>query len=233
MEVRCYEIMNRIEKSYWWSRGRRRIVKNIIKGPNPKILDIGCGSGALLEELTKIGDAVGVDSSSLAIEFCREKNLQVKMGDATKLPFLDKTFDYVLSLDVLEHIEDDGKAVSEMKRVLKDSGSAIIMVPMFNWLWCKADKTAHHFRRYNKKRLCELMDSNNLLVTRFTYFNTLLFLPIMLIKKIINPVSEVDIKLGFLNQILHIIYSFETTLLRYVNFPLGVSSLIIARKNSE
>ncbi len=91
---------------------------------NSRILDVGCGEGILVEKLHKMGyDVTGLDlaySSDL-----------VRKGDILNMPFPDGGFDYILCLDVLEHLYYDKQApaILEMKRVLKSDGVLVLSLP--------------------------------------------------------------------------------------------------------
>lgn len=96
-----------------------------------KVLDVGCGLGIFLARVAKTyeADCTGVDISRRSIAAAKRwdpSRLRFQVADATQLPFPDESFDHVLSFDVLEHIRDQGKALSEMVRVLKPSGSLLI-----------------------------------------------------------------------------------------------------------
>ena len=89
MQQHTYAIMDRVEDSHWWFVGRRAILESFLRGiiqnptskiQNPRILDVGCGTGANLEMLAQFGDAEGVDVSDDALEFCRQKGLHVQKG---------------------------------------------------------------------------------------------------------------------------------------------------------
>src|SRR5688572_11334644 len=109
-----YRILYQVEESHWWHRGRRRIIESFVKEickdfkHRPRILDVGCGTGGNLKLLSQFGDAEGVDVSTDALEFCRQRGLNnVRLGAAEELPFEDGRFDLVTALDVVEHIDDD------------------------------------------------------------------------------------------------------------------------------
>jgi 2-polyprenyl-6-hydroxyphenyl methylase/3-demethylubiquinone-9 3-methyltransferase len=96
---------------------------------NKKALDVGCGGGFLSEELAKTGlDVTGVDPSEKTIRIAREHaisnnlNIGYKESYGEKLPFDDSTFDMVFCCDVLEHVNDINKVVSEISRVLRKGG---------------------------------------------------------------------------------------------------------------
>jgi SAM-dependent methyltransferase len=98
-------------------------------------LDIGCAYGFYVERLAKLGwRATGIDVSSYAIERGRARGLRdLHVGPAQELPFPDDTFDFVMSIDVIEHIppEDARRAVAEARRVLKPGGMAVFATPNF------------------------------------------------------------------------------------------------------
>lgn len=157
MQQHTYSIMYRIEERHWWFVGRRRIIESFLesvcanlKNDRPRVLDIGCGTGANLEMLSRFGETEGVDVSSAALAFCRERGLRnVRQGEAEHLPYEDGSFDLVTCLDVVEHLDDDVAGLREMHRVLRPKGRALLFVPAFAFLWGVQDDISHHRRRYN------------------------------------------------------------------------------------
>lgn len=241
MKSVVYKDMYEHEMTHWWYRVRRNLVKNLITtySQNKKdnqILDIGCGTGALMKEIASGGTVTGVDFSADAVHFCKQRGLEnVVQGSVTSLPFLNDTFDIVLALDILEHVEDDGQAVQEISRVLKPGGVAIIFVPAFMVLWGSTDEVSEHKRRYRKKQLLEVLKPSFFKIERISYFNFLLFTPILLLRALarllrITFVDEYKPGTGFLNKILYTIFIFEIRVLRYVSFPFGVSIMALCRK---
>lgn len=93
-------------------------------------LDVGCGSGWLTYLLAKRGfDATGVDLNPEAFEPPPLPNLSFRQGNATRLPFDDKSFDVVLANTVLEHTPQPQEVLLEMKRVLRPGGLLIVTGP--------------------------------------------------------------------------------------------------------
>src|SRR6476659_7921710 len=95
MQQHTYAIMDRVEDSHWWFVGRRAILGSFLhqitarlhaEDATISILDVGCGTGANLEMLSRFGNAEGVDVSDEALDFCRGKGLIVQEGLAEKLP---------------------------------------------------------------------------------------------------------------------------------------------------
>src|ERR1700716_893725 len=111
MEQHTYSIMYEVEGKHWGFAGRRHIIGGFVERAcrdlgklRPRILDVGCGTGANLQMLARHGVAEGVDVSSEALEFCRARGLsKVKEGAAEALPYEDASFDLVTGLDVVEH----------------------------------------------------------------------------------------------------------------------------------
>jgi SAM-dependent methyltransferase len=242
MQQHTYSIMYEVEGSHWWFVGRRRIIMSFVERiclemniPRPRILDVGCGTGANLEMLARFGEAEGVDVSSEALAFCRARGLEkVRQGAAEELPYEDGTFDIVTGLDVVEHLDDDIAGLREMRRVLKPGGRALIFVPAFNFLWGVQDDISHHRRRYTLKGLHRAVSEAGFEVERATYANISFFAPILAGRTLmrvtgLRPASENNINVSALNGILGRILSAESFWLRRMNFPFGVSAICVAR----
>lgn len=241
MQEFLYSVFYRTETAHWWYRVRRKIVRGLIKkyshpAQAPKILDVGCGTGQLLKELNDFGECYGIDVSKEAVEFCKKRHLEnIKIGNATQIPYEDEKFDIVLALDVLEHIQDDKLAVREIKRVLRTGGKFVVFVPAFQFLWGKTDEINHHFRRYRMPGLVQELEGEGLHIIRKSYFNTALFFPVAIMRFFINkfniPIrSENEIGGKVLNAILFFIFNIESWFLRFFNFPYGVSIMIVCQK---
>ena len=106
-----------------------------------RVLDIGCGNGVYTTRMSQLGaHAVGVDVEPIRLGSAREfkrlhgaKDLSFSLASAMSLPFADDAFDVVTMIEVLEHVEDDARALLEVRRVLRDGGKVAIFVP--NRLW--------------------------------------------------------------------------------------------------
>lgn len=243
MQQHTYPIMYRIEESHWWFAGRRRIIRGFLKlifarpgKSKPRILDVGCGTGANLELLSEFGEAEGVDVSMDALNFCRQRGLvQVKQGEAEKLPYPDEVFDLVTGLDVVEHLDDDVAGLREMRRVLRPGGRALLFVPAFMFLWGVQDDVSNHRRRYTLKQLHDVAKEAGFEIERATYANISFFLPILVGRFLLRltgfrPASENNLTIGFLNKPLGMILGTEASILRRCNLPFGVSAICVARR---
>src|SRR5688500_20005542 len=143
MQSHHYPILYQVEESHWWYVGRRRIIQSLVERicrtlntANPRILDVGCGTGANLKMLAAYGRTEGVDISEQAVDFCRERGLDsVKLGAIEELPYESGSFDLVTALDVVEHLDDDVAGLREVRRVLRPDGRVLLFVPAFMFLW--------------------------------------------------------------------------------------------------
>lgn len=237
-----YENLYKNEKEHWWYRVRRKIVRDIFERYTDKskkglkILDAGCGTGALMNEVCLFGEVYGLDFSVNALNFCKERGEQnLTLGSIDKVPFPDNYFDVVLALDVLEHIKDDNEAILEVKRVLKKDGLAIFFVPANMFLWGITDELSNHFRRYTAPELNKKIIKTGMTIIRKSYFNTFLFLPILLTRTFVRIFgikikNENDINSKFMNNIFYWIFYVESLLLKYINLPFGVSIMVISKK---
>jgi SAM-dependent methyltransferase len=242
MKEHTYPIMFRVEQSHWWYTGRRKILADFIEdicrrvtGRRPRILDVGCGTGANLLMLSEYGDAEGVDISEDALAFCRERGLEkVKLGAGEELPYDDGTFDLVTAFDVVEHMDDDLAGLREMRRVLRPGGRVLLFVPTFMFLWGVQDDISNHRRRYRLPQLRRVLEQAGFEIERTTYANITFFLPILLMRKLmrltgIKTSSENNINVSALNGVLGRVFGAESWFLRRMNLPFGVSGLAVAK----
>lgn len=244
MRQDLYAELYQVENSHWWHQHKRAAVKQLISQMKPgKALDIGCGTGKIMEELNQIGwQFEGADKSKLAKKEGEKRGLKITITDATvKLLFPDKIFGFVLALDFLEHVKDDQKVVREIKRVLKPDGIMLVSVPAYPKLFSYWDKMLGHHRRYSKSDLIQLIKANNLKIKFISYYFSWLLLPavmIRIIKKILGIRTVSDFQTNTNNKFIIYLIKFlsrvELGLLKFTKLPFGLSLLCVATpKNSQ
>lgn len=245
MDLHTYEILYETEATHWWLAARRNIVLDWIRQRYPdrhdlEILDVGCGTGLMLQELRPLGNATGIDISDEALQFCRKRGLDnVRNADVLDLPFDADRFDFVTAMDIVEHIDDDVSALRQCRRVLKPGGRLFIFTPAHQWLWSLQDEVSHHKRRYIARTLSNAVTEAGLQIERQTYVSTFL-LPVIFLgrqwlkvrQKFRTYNTENDLHPAWSNGILRSIFESEIPILRRTNMPFGASLLCVARKST-
>jgi SAM-dependent methyltransferase len=170
------------EERHWWYRGRLRIVMQEVARlalpRNASIIDVGCGSGRMLDELARFGDVAGVDVSASAVAAAQARgHLRVSRARAEELPFPDDSFHLVTCLDVLEHTPDDERTLRELLRVTRPGGHLLVTVPAYQALWSHHDERNDHYRRYRRRGLRATAARAGWRLERDTHFNSLLLAP--------------------------------------------------------
>mgnify|MGYP003693889759 CR=1 FL=1 len=243
MMQHTYPILYAVEESHWWHIGRRRIIASFVNEicdqvthRRPRILDVGCGTGANLALLSEFGEAEGVDVSPDALAFCRKRGLEnVRLGAAESPPWEDDEFDLVTAFDVVEHMDDDVAGLREMRRVLRPGGRLLLFVPTFMFLWGVQDEVSNHRRRYRLAELRRAVTAAGFEVERTTHANITFFLPVLLGRKLmrltgIRTETENSINIPALNRVFGAVLGAERHWLRHLNIPFGVSGLCVARR---
>jgi SAM-dependent methyltransferase len=246
MQSHHYPILYRVEETHWWYLGRRRIIQTLVEticktlnNPNPRILDVGCGTGANLKMLAGFGQAEGVDISPQAIEFCRERGLNsVKLGAIEELPYERDSFDLVTALDVVEHLDDDVAGLREMRRVLRRDGRLLLFVPAFMFLWGVQDDVSNHRRRYTLPSLLKAVEAAGFLVEWSSYANISFFLPVLVVRSVmrwlgLRAATEYGINISLMNGPFSQLFAAERFVLKGGRLPFGVSAVCIARRVEE
>ena len=248
MDSTLLDIFYKFESTNWWFVGRRKLVLSLIntylscKG-SARILDAGCGTGAMLDHLSRYGSAMGVDIAKEASDYCRSRGRnEVAGGDITALPFAESGFDLVTALDVVEHIVDEKTAFDQLARTCKPGGIVVVTVPAYQWLWSPHDVLNHHERRYVARELRAQIEQAGLRVLRLTYANTFLF-PVVVLVRVFRKLflahrykSDWDVNMhvpSLINRLLIAIYSLEVAILKHLDMPFGVSVVCVAKKGGE
>jgi SAM-dependent methyltransferase len=247
-----HERMYRVETEHFWFRGTRRVIIAALSralGPRlrgARVLDIGCGTGLTLSQLPTGTWRVGLDLSRTALRLARLRVPGVPLigGAAGALPFADRSFDAVLALDVLEHLDDDLAAAREMRRVLKPGGVGIVTVPAFQALWSGHDVALEHRRRYRLPQVEAVLREAELTVEHGSYYNFFLF-PVVAAVRMAERVRiafrrapprrcETDLRIppAPLNAWLGAVLGAERMLAPRMRLPVGVSCLVVARRPS-
>jgi ubiquinone/menaquinone biosynthesis C-methylase UbiE len=197
MKIEEYDALEKVEREHWFYKGKRILTQYWIDreaklSRGDTIVDCGAGTGELVRELKGRYERKGV--SIIGIEFVEEarrlakerKGIELLEGSILDLPQKDATSQVTIALDVLEHVEDDTLAFSEMLRITKSGGIVIINVPAFMSLWSDWDVSLGHFRRYSKSTLRAILAPHRaeFQILHFDYANAFAFLPIITLRNL-------------------------------------------------
>ena len=167
-----------LEDRHWWYRERRALLRHNLRrlsGAPGTALDIGAAGGGNTRVLQQHKwSPVAVEYGSDGAIAARERGLPTVRGDGRHLPFRSASIDLVVAFDVLEHIDDDDRAVAEIHRVLRVGGSALIAVPCDMRLWSAHDVAVGHVRRYTRDTLRTVLENGGLRIERLWSWNVLL-----------------------------------------------------------
>ena len=222
-EVTNLKIMN---SCYNFTRWQFDKIKPYVKG---SVLEVGVGLGNLTPYLLNEGYH-GVDINEDHVSYCVKK-----FGDCFSVldigkecpDIVKRRFDTVVLINVLEHVEQDLKALNNIYQMLKPKGRLIIIVPQYKSLFNNIDKADGHYRRYTKK---ELQEKTNLLfkTIHISHFNSIGCLG-WLKNKIFKETTHKTQNLNTFNKIVPFIRLYEDRL----PTPIGLSIVLIAQKGNE
>ena len=235
--------MLEVDERHWWYRGRREVIRSeleLLALPSPaEVLDAGCGSGRTMQELAAFGTVRGVELDQAAADVARARGHgEVTVGRLEQLPWPDRTFDLITSLDVIEHTPDDRATLAELLRVCRPGGWLLVTVPAYQGLWSGHDEANHHYRRYSRSMLRGAAAGAGWIVERMTSFNSVLLAPAAAVRVIRRrfparkgAAEDLTIPPGWLNELLERPLRMEASWLRRGHtLRAGLSLLAVLRR---
>ena len=182
-----------------WHNGKVDIVIDLIGNTTPDtILDVGSASGWFLSEVKKripAASCTGIDVYEPAIAYANKhyQDIVFKVADAHKLPFKTASFDLVLCTEVLEHVVAPEKVVSEIEKVLKPGGVAVIEMDSGNilfklaWYWWTNLRSGvwkdAHIHVFNAAILESMLKKSSMEIVKKKYFNKTMGIAFVMKKK--------------------------------------------------
>jgi SAM-dependent methyltransferase len=237
----------RAEARHFWFRGFRVFVTPLLRQAAAdrravRLLDCGCGTGANLALLDTFGRAYGFDLTEIGLRIGRESGrTRLARATVTAVPFPTAAFDIVTSFDVLYSLSDGDEtaAISEMFRVLRPGGVAVVNVAAMRVLRGDHSVLSREVRRYSRDDLRMRLERAGFAIDRLTYTNATLFPPLALARLIqrrrgLRVESEADAEISVppwpINAVMTGLLRIEALWLRAFDLPFGSSVLCLARK---
>ena len=229
---------------HWWFGARRDLFTRLLDAwvalpPGAAILDLGPGFGVNLPVLGARGRVTALDVDRDSLRDCAARGAaHTVLADAHAPPLCEGSFDLVAALDVLEHLEHDQSALRAWARLLAPNGRLLLTVPALPLLWGRQDVLSGHFRRYRRQELAQRVRAAGLRIERLSFFNTVLFPPILGVRLLMRPFlrrtargdhSDLDLPSFGLGGLLRRAFAAEGRWLVGRDLPLGVSLLCLAR----
>lgn len=180
------EVLENLTEAVNYNHALRDLV--IRESQKGETLDFGAGIGTfsdlLKDELYPKCLEIDQDQAKLLTQ----KGFHVVQG------LQDQSWDFIYSLNVMEHIEDDKKIASELISSLNPGGKLLIFVPAFNLLFSDLDKKVGHFRRYKREDLKSLFSQKGLKIQKLKYFDTIGFFFALLFKILNLKTDQINIR---------------------------------------
>lgn len=231
------------EAHHWWFVGRRAVIDALLDrlplGATSDVLEAGCGTGGNFFMLERRGRVSAFEPSVVAREIAAAKGehaVVVADGELPdRLPFDRSSFDLVVALDVLEHIERDQDALVALVSMAKPGGFILVTVPAHPVLWGAHDRRLHHVRRYRRQDLRRIFHATGCEIQFVTAFNTILS-PLAVTLRLLERVAPISfgnqerMPPWMVNGLLSRLFALEGPIVRRTPLPFGVSYAAILRR---
>jgi len=227
------------DRRHWYFRARLAVLlavlrREIARRP-ARVVELGCGSGNVLEALGEFGEALGVEADERLVAAARAAGLDVRRGSLPHdVPVPTGSADAVLLLDVIEHVDDDVAALGAARRLLRPGGLLLVTVPAHPWLWSAHDVALGHRRRYTARGLRRTVEAAGLRVVRTSHFNTVLFPAIAAVRIVKRAAGSGGHDLrrppAPVNRLLERCFALERHVVPRASLPFGASLLLVGRR---
>ena len=244
-----FDLTDENAESSFWVSSRNRLFKRIVQRHllptgKTKFLEIGCGTGDFIRQIAQ-NESLEITGSEIYLKglVYAKKNLpgvEFIQFDVTQGK-IDQQFHIITAFDVIEHVDNDAAALSNINQMLEDNGVLIISVPQHMFLWSKLDEIVKHKRRYSRRELVSKLKANGFDVAYATSFLFVLF-PLMLVSRLFDKgrddpqlderALEKRVKFSaVVNSVFDFFMRIDESLIRMgASLPFGGTLVVIARK---
>ncbi len=249
MEELLYQKIFKDQEEHWFFAAKRQffdalLAEKVERNGALSIADVGCGTGTLFSYLKQFGSVVGLDISGRALSFAKKISREADVGlvraKAEEIPLKDNIVDIACLSDVLYHkdIFSDKEVLKECFRILRPKGMLILSDSAFKILKGPHDVAAGGRRRYSIPEIRAKLEGSGFSVKRASYTYMSLF-PAVLALRTLKRIWHKNTAVAqqefnplpyLLNSIINLIFFLEAIILRFINFPFGLSVMAIAVK---
>jgi SAM-dependent methyltransferase len=234
-------------KSFWYKH-RNKIFLEILSKFKPTgiMFEIGAGFGSVSLAAQEAGyPIIALEPTVKLAESANSRGVKnVICSKIEEAGFERGIFGCVGIFDVLEHIEDDIKFLSEVRSLMPYGGRLYCAVPIWKFLWSSEDVYADHFRRYSPKKLNEIIKNAGFKIEYQSYYFLILFFPILILRALLGRFkaqrkrtaesvsSDHILKNKLILRFINLLLKIELKMIRFgVKIPFGSSYIVVAKAN--
>ena len=234
-------------KSFWYSH-RNKIFLEILGKfkPTGVMFEIGAGFGSVTLAIQESGySIVALEPTVKQAESAKKSGVEnIICSTLEKAGFEPGSLSCVGIFDVLEHIEDDIKFLSEIRSLMPYGGRLYCAVPIWKFLWSKEDVYADHFRRYSPQKLNQIIKNAGFQIEYKSYYFLILFLPILILRVLLSRLklqskrtsesvsSDHILKNKLIIRFINLLLKIELKMIRFnIKVPFGSSYIVVAKAN--
>jgi SAM-dependent methyltransferase len=211
----------------------RWIAENFYSYIEAPLLEFGAGIGNISELLSSYTPLCLTDTDERMLAHLKNKfshinDVSVNFLDITQPPpeHLVESCQTIIGINVLEHVEEDEKALLHLGNVLKPSGRLLLLVPAKKWAYTDLDRQLGHFRRYEKKELAEKLAKASFQIEKLYFFNIIGLLSWIIRDKLQRSGGLRPYQISSFDSIVPILKRVESK----ISMPVGISLIAIAQK---
>lgn len=246
-----FDLTDKNAENSFWVSARNRLFKTLVykyllPSGKTKFLEIGCGTGDFIRQIAQ-NDKLDITGSEIYLKGLVYAKKHLPSINFIQLDVtegkIDDQFDIIAAFDVIEHIENDNIAITNINQMLAKDGVLIISVPQHKFLWSRLDVVVKHKRRYTRRELITKLQENGFNINFYTSFVFTLF-PFMMLSRIFDndqdksPSDSDEIALEkrvkfsrFLNGMFDLLMRIDEGLIRMgFSLPFGGTLIVVAKK---
>jgi SAM-dependent methyltransferase len=237
------ELLMAADRRHWWFRSKAALVARALArseparplAERPVLVDVGAGAGGVTSRLGwDAADVVVVEGNADLVGCAhRAYGFHGVRASVDGLPLASEHVAVVCFLDVLEHLDEPGRALAEAWRVLAPGGRVVVNVPGHQWLWSSADEALGHVRRYTRADLRAVLERQGFEVRVLTHVFSWLVPPVWATRRLNRsgqPELGLDRTARPIDRAAAALTRLERSLVGRVSVPLGTSVLCVGEK---